>query len=102
MFDSCTKIKKRIIVWVSYAKVLLMNPVQLPQFHTRPECSVGVMTLDDAWLLITQGWLTIEGAQYLFPKEAWEFLPQSKPLLPCAKSTFPRAKRRPRVSRAVA
>jgi hypothetical protein len=79
-----------------------MNPIQLPQFQSHPECSVGVMTLDDAWLLITQGWLTLEGAQYLFPKEAWEFLPQSKPLLPHAKSALSHAKRRSRVPRAVA
>ncbi len=79
-----------------------MNPIQLPQFQSHPECSVGVMTLDDAWLLITQGWLTIEGAQYLFPKEAWNFLPQSKPCLSQSKSRLPHTKPRPRASRAAA
>lgn len=53
-----------------------MTQIKLPRFASRPECAVAVMTLDDAWLLISQGLLDIEGARYLFPKDAWEFLPQ--------------------------
>jgi hypothetical protein len=53
-----------------------MSTIQLPQFQSSPENSVGLMTLDDAWLLITKGWLTVEGAQYLFPEKAWDLLPQ--------------------------
>jgi hypothetical protein len=53
-----------------------MSTIQLPQFQSSPESSVGLMTLDDAWFLITQGWLTVEGARYLFPEKAWNLLPQ--------------------------
>jgi hypothetical protein len=53
-----------------------MSTIQLPQFQSAPESSVGLMTLDDAWILITKGWLTVEGAQYLFPEKAWDLLPQ--------------------------
>lgn len=53
-----------------------MSTIQLPQFKSHPECSVGLLTLDDAWFLMTQGWLTVEGAQYLLPTKAWDLLPQ--------------------------
>jgi hypothetical protein len=53
-----------------------MTQLKLAKFASRPERAVAVMTLDDAWFLISQGLLDIQGAQYLFPKEAWEFLPQ--------------------------
>jgi hypothetical protein len=53
-----------------------MTQLKLAQFASRPERAVAVMTLDDAWFLISQGLLDIKGAQYLFPKAAWEFLPQ--------------------------
>jgi hypothetical protein len=62
-----------------FAKVGFMQTIQLPRFQSHPECAVGVMTLDDAWLLITQGNLTIEGAKYLFPEKAWDFLPKAQP-----------------------
>ncbi|WP_404788480.1 hypothetical protein [Altericista sp. CCNU0014] len=74
-----------------------MNLVQLPQFQSRPESSVGVMTLNDAWFLIAQGWLTVEGAQYLFPKESWDFLPQAT-----SKPRLPQVRPRQRVPKAVA
>jgi hypothetical protein len=53
-----------------------MTQLKLAQFASRPERAVAVMTLDDAWFLISQGLLDIKGAQYLFPQTAWEFLPQ--------------------------
>lgn len=56
-----------------------MSVIQLPRFESHPECSVGLMTLDDAWRLITQGQLTIEGAKTIFPEKAWVYLPQSQP-----------------------
>jgi hypothetical protein len=62
-----------------FTEVGYMQTIQLPQFKSHPECAVGVMTLDDAWLLITQGNLTIEGAKYLFPEKAWDFLPKAQP-----------------------
>jgi hypothetical protein len=45
-----------------------------PKFQSHPECSVGIMTLEDAQFLIGQGWLTLEGAQFLFPEGAWDVL----------------------------
>jgi hypothetical protein len=59
-----------------------MTQLKLAKFTSRPECAVAVMTLDDAWFLITQGLLDIDGARYLFPKDAWEFLPQKQNLAP--------------------
>jgi hypothetical protein len=53
-----------------------MTPLKLAKFPSHPECAVAVMTLDDAWFLISKGRLSIEGAQYLFPKESWQYLPQ--------------------------
>jgi hypothetical protein len=53
-----------------------MTQLKLAQFASRPERAVAVMTLDDAWFLISQGLLDVKGAQYLFPQAAWEFLPQ--------------------------
>jgi hypothetical protein len=55
-----------------------MSVIKLPCFESYPECSVGLMTLDDAWRLITQGQLTIEGAKSIFPERAWVYLPQSQ------------------------
>jgi hypothetical protein len=51
-----------------------MARLQLAKFPSHPECSIGVMTLEDAKYLIIQGWLTIEGAQYLLPKNSWDLL----------------------------
>jgi hypothetical protein len=45
-----------------------------PKFQSHPECSVGIMTLEDAQFFIGQGWLTLEGAQFLFPESAWDVL----------------------------
>jgi hypothetical protein len=59
-----------------------MTQLKLAKFTSRPECAVAVMTLDDAWFLITRGLLDIDGARYLFPKDAWEFLPQKQNLAP--------------------
>ena len=59
-----------------------MTQLKLAKFTSRPECAVAVMTLDDAWFLITQGLLDIDGARYLFAKDAWEFLPQKQNLAP--------------------
>lgn len=53
-----------------------MTQLKLAKFASRPERAVALMTLDDAWFLISQGLLDVKGAQYLFPREAWEFLPQ--------------------------
>jgi hypothetical protein len=55
-----------------------MTQLKLAKFTSCPERAVGLMTLDDAWFLISQGLLDIEGAKYLFPRNAWEFLPQKQ------------------------
>jgi hypothetical protein len=79
IFENCTKIKKRIILWMLLKLHVPMNTIELPQFKSHPECSVGVMTLEDARFLIAQGSLTIEGARYLFPRRAWDLLPKAQP-----------------------
>ncbi|HEY9824443.1 MAG TPA: hypothetical protein V6D19_03285 [Stenomitos sp.] len=48
-----------------------MTSIQLPKFTSHPECAAGLITCEDAQFLIAQGWLTLEGAQYLLPKTAW-------------------------------
>ncbi|NJM74745.1 MAG: hypothetical protein HC852_01975 [Acaryochloridaceae cyanobacterium RU_4_10] len=53
-----------------------MTQLKLAKFPSRPEDAVALMTLNDAWFLISNGQLSIEGAQYLFPQESWEYLPQ--------------------------
>ncbi len=49
-----------------------MTQLQLPRFQSHPECTAGVITMEDVRLLISLGWLTCEGAQYLLPKGAWQ------------------------------
>jgi hypothetical protein len=51
-----------------------MARLQLAKFPSHPECSIGIMTLEDAKYLIIQGWLTVEGAKYLLPQKTWELL----------------------------
>ncbi|MGB8701868.1 MAG: hypothetical protein WCD18_20830 [Thermosynechococcaceae cyanobacterium] len=51
-----------------------MSQLQLARFQPHPECASGLMTLDDARFLLSQGWLTIEGARYMLPKVDWERL----------------------------
>ncbi len=53
-----------------------MTQLKLAKFPSRAEDAVALMTLDDAWFLISNGQLSIEGAQYLFPQESWGYLPQ--------------------------
>lgn len=53
-----------------------MTQLKLATFPSHPERAVALMTLDDAWFLISNGQLSIEGAQYLFPQGSWEYLPQ--------------------------
>lgn len=48
-----------------------MTSIQLPQFQPHPECAAGIITSEDVRLLISLGWLTPEGAQYLLPKGHW-------------------------------
>jgi hypothetical protein len=48
-----------------------MASIQLPKFATHPECAAGLITFEDAQFLIRQGWLTLEGAQYLLPRGLW-------------------------------
>jgi hypothetical protein len=57
-----------------------MDTLQLPKFQNHPECAVGVMTLENAKFLIDRGWLTIEGAQMIFPVKAWPLLPKFAPV----------------------
>jgi hypothetical protein len=49
-----------------------MTQLQLPQFQSHRAGTAGVITTDDVRLLISLGWLTREGAQYLLPKGAWQ------------------------------
>jgi hypothetical protein len=56
-----------------------MNQVQLPpRFQPHPECAAGILTLDQAAMMIRIGWLTLEGAQFVLPPSAWPYLPQPK------------------------
>jgi hypothetical protein len=51
-----------------------MARLQLAKFSSHPECAIGIMTLEDAKYLIIQGWLTVEGAKYLLPRNSWDLL----------------------------
>ncbi|MGB8699118.1 MAG: hypothetical protein WCD18_06860 [Thermosynechococcaceae cyanobacterium] len=54
-----------------------MTQVQLPPcFPSHPEVAAGVITLDQAAMMIRCGWLTYEGACYLLPPSAWLLLPK--------------------------
>lgn len=44
-----------------------MTQLQLPQFQATLKNTVGLLTLEDAEYLVSQGWLTPEGVVYLFP-----------------------------------
>ena len=51
--------------------------VQLPpKFQQHPELATGIITLENALVLIQEGWLTYEGACYLLPPSAWSLLPK--------------------------
>ena len=51
--------------------------VQLPpKFQQHPELATGIITLEDALILIQEGWLTYEGACCLLPPSAWSLLPK--------------------------
>jgi hypothetical protein len=55
-----------------------MAQLQLPQFlRTDLQNPVGLMTLEDAEYLVSQGWLTPEGVVYLFPHVVRGFVEQS-------------------------
>jgi hypothetical protein len=54
-----------------------MASIQLPKFTAHPECAAGLITFEDAQFLMMQGWLTLEGAQYLLPRGAWQQLSQA-------------------------
>jgi hypothetical protein len=56
-----------------------MNTVQLPNFKNHPECAAGVITLDQAAMMIERGWLTYDGARFLLPPRAWPYLPKPAP-----------------------
>jgi hypothetical protein len=47
-----------------------------PKFQPHPECAAGILTLDQAAMMIRMGWLTHEGAQFVLPPRAWPLLPQ--------------------------
>jgi hypothetical protein len=54
-----------------------MTQVQLPpKFQPHPECAAGILTLEQAAMMIRKGWLTHEGAQFVLPLSAWPLLPQ--------------------------
>jgi hypothetical protein len=54
-----------------------MTKVQLPpQFQSHPECAAGIVTIDQAIVMIERGMLTHDGARYLFPPKVWNLLPQ--------------------------
>ena len=55
-----------------------MAQLQLPHFlQTDLQNPVGLMTLEDAEYLVSQGWLTPEGVVYLFPHVVRSFVEQS-------------------------
>jgi hypothetical protein len=55
-----------------------MTQVQLPpKFQPHPEVAAGVVTLDQAVMMMERDWLTYEGACYLLPPRAWPLLPKS-------------------------
>jgi hypothetical protein len=47
-----------------------------PRFQSHPECAAGILTLEQAAMMIRNGWLTHEGAQFVLPPIAWPLLPQ--------------------------
>jgi hypothetical protein len=54
-----------------------MTQVQLPpKFTAHPEVAAGIITLDQALMMIESRNLTYEGACYLLPPSAWSLLPQ--------------------------
>ncbi len=54
-----------------------MNSIQLPlRFQPHAECAAGILTIDQAAMMIRRGWLTYEGAQFVLPPRAWPLLPQ--------------------------
>jgi hypothetical protein len=58
-----------------------MTKVQLPpQFQSHPECAAGIVTIDQAIVMIERGMLTHDGARYLFPPKVWILLPQKPEL----------------------
>jgi hypothetical protein len=58
----------------------MTQQVQLPpKFQPHPEVAAGAITLDQAVMMIRQGWLTYEGACYLLPPRAWPLLPKPVP-----------------------
>ncbi len=54
-----------------------MTQLQLPQFKASLKGNVGLMTLEDAEYLVSQGWLTPEGVVYLFPHVMRNLVEQS-------------------------
>jgi hypothetical protein len=54
-----------------------MTQLQLPQFQNHLKSNVGLLTLEDAEYLVSQGWLTPEGVVYLFPHVVRSFVEQS-------------------------
>jgi hypothetical protein len=57
-----------------------MTQVQLPpRFQSHPEVAAGVITLDQAAMMIERGWLTYDGARFLLPPRAWPYLPKPAP-----------------------
>ena len=54
-----------------------MTQLQLPQFQSALKDTVGLMTLEDAEYLVSQGWLTPEGVVYLFPHVVRNYVEQS-------------------------
>jgi hypothetical protein len=54
-----------------------MNSVKLPpRFQPHPEVAAGIITLDQALMMMQSEDLTYEGACYLLPPRAWPLLPQ--------------------------
>lgn len=54
-----------------------MTEVQLPpRFQPHPEVAAGAITVDQAAMMIQNGWLTYEGACFLLPPRAWGLLPK--------------------------
>jgi hypothetical protein len=57
-----------------------MLEVQLPtKFQPHPEQATGIITLDQAAMMIRSGDLSHEGARFLLPPRAWELLPKPAP-----------------------
>jgi hypothetical protein len=63
-----------------------MTRVELPpQFQPHPECAAGVITIDQAVMMIHLGWLTSEGARWMFPPIAWCLFQKNFSLMTCMK-----------------